>query len=322
MKIVLILLLVLATCVGYAQNSVLTFTDYGVTQPLINPAAMGHENGANGLLLYHSRFEKSDYWPSTAAFNLNSMIKEKNFGGGLSAIFDKFGPYQKLFLYVAGTYRLKVNEGKNLFFGLQAGVNYVSNAGGYQQNPSIGGGGGMDNELLPTDNYSQPNFGFGLHFETENYFVGASIPEFRYNTLDNEGNKIAQTASEMMRIYLYGGCRFKVGKTTRLMPYAYLSYSEYESAKVDLGVKLLLREAFEFGMQFRTKEAFGVLLKVRVFDGLWLNYAFEGNSSDVGSKFNSTQEIGLSFHFGKKGKKSSSSEEEKVDDSINSIRYF
>ncbi|MDE7373880.1 MAG: type IX secretion system membrane protein PorP/SprF [Odoribacter sp.] len=314
MKIVLILLLVLTTFVGYAQNTVLTFTDYSASQPLINPAAMGHESGANGLLLYHSRFEKSDYWPSTAAFNINSMLTEKNFGGGLSAIFDKYGPYQKLFLYVAGTYKLKVNEGKNLYFGLQAGVNYVSNAGDYKL---------VDDETIFTDNYSQPNFGFGLHFETENYFIGASIPEFRYNTLDELGEKISETASEMMRIYLYGGFRFKVGKTTRLMPYAYMSYSEYESAKVDLGAKLLLRDAFEFGLQYRTKEAFGVLVRVRVFDGLWLGYAFEGNSADVGSKFNTNQEIGLSFHFGKKGKKSSStSEEEKVDDSINSIRYF
>lgn len=313
MKIVLILLLVLTTCVGYAQNSVLTFTDYGAAQPLINPASMGHESGANGLLLYHSRFEKAEYWPSTAAFNINSMLTEKNFGGGLSVIFDKYGPYQKLFLYVAGTYKLKVNEGKNLYFGLQAGVNYVADDPARDV---------AQEETVFAENYSQPNFGFGLHFEAENYFIGASIPEFRYNTLDEQGEKISETASEMMRIYLYGGFRFKVGNTTRLMPYAYMSYSEFESMKTDLGVKLLLRDAFEFGMQYRTKEAFGVLVRVRVFDGLWLGYSFEGNNADVGSKFNSTQEIGLSFHFGKKGKKSSSSEEEKVDDSINSIRYF
>ncbi len=312
MKSVLILFLVLTTCVGYAQNSVLTFTDYGAAQPLINPAAMGHESGANGLLLYRSRFEKTDYWPSTGAFNINSILKDKNFGGGLSVIFDKYGPYQKLFLYVAGTYKLKVNEGKNLYFGLQAGINYVSNEGEYKVSQE---------ETVFSDNYSQPNFGFGLHFETENYFVGASIPEFRYNTLDENGDKISETASEMMKIYMYGGFRFKVGKTTQLMPYAYLSYCEYEDMKLDLGAKLILKESFEFGLQYRTKEAFGVLLRVRLFEDLWLGYSFEGNSADVGNKFNSTQEIGLTFHFGKKGKKSTATEE-KADESINSIRYF
>lgn len=312
MKIILILLLVLATGVGYAQNSVLKFTDYGTAQPLINPASMGHQSGANGLLLYRSRFEKTEYWPSTGAFNINSMLKDKNFGGGLSVIFDKYGPYQKLFAYVAGTYKLKVNEGKNLYFGLQAGINYVSNEGNYKL---------YDEETVFSDNYSQPNFGFGLHYEAQNYFVGASIPEFRYNTLDENGEKISETASEMMKIYLYGGVRFKLGKTTQLMPYAYLSYCEYEDMKLDLGAKLILKEAFEFGAQYCTKEAFAVLLRVKLFEDLWLGYAFEGNSADVGNKFNSTQEIGLTFHFGKKGKKSSSSEE-KVDESINSIRYF
>ena len=124
-------ILVLVSTLGFAQSSVLRFTDYGVTRPLINPACMGLEEGVNGLLLYRSRFEKSEYWPSTGAFNINSMIKDKNLGGGLTLIFDKYGPYQKLFAYVAGSYKLKVNEGKYLYFGLQAGLNYVSNSGDY-----------------------------------------------------------------------------------------------------------------------------------------------------------------------------------------------
>lgn len=313
MKVVLTLLLVLAAGFGFAQNSILKFTDYGMAQPLINPASMGHEPGANGLLLYRSRFEKAEYWPSTGAFNINSMLKNKNLGGGLSILFDKYGPYQKLFAYVAGTYKLKVNEGKDLYFGLQAGVNYVTNEGNYKLH---------DPETVFSDNYSQPNFGFGLHFQAKNYFVGASIPEFRYNTLDENGEKVSETVSEMMKIYLYGGFTFKIGKTTELMPYTYLTYCEYEDLQMDLGAKLRIKEAFEFGVQYRTKEAYAALVRVKLFDDLWLGYSFEGNSSSVGNKFNSVQEIGLIFHFGKKGTKSSSSPEEKFDDNINSIRYF
>lgn len=312
MKVVLTVLLVLTVCMGYSQNSLLKFTDYGMAQPLINPAAMGHETGANGLLMYRSRFEKTEYWPSTGAFNINSMLKDKSLGGGLSVLFDKYGPYQKLFAYVAGTYKLKVNEGKDLYFGLQVGINYVTNEGNYKLH---------DDETVFSDNYSQPNFGFGLHFQAKNYFVGASIPEFRYNTLDENGEKISQTASEMMKIYLYGGFKFKIGKTTDLIPYMYMSYCEYEDMQMDLGAKLRFKEAFEFGLQYRTKESFAAMVRVKLFEDLWLGYSFEGNSSDVGNKFNSVQEIGLTFHFGKKGAKSSSSEE-KADDTINSIRYF
>lgn len=312
MKVVLTLLLIGMASVGFAQNSILKFTDYGVAQPLINPAAMGHESGANGLLLYRSRFEKSEYWPSTGAFNINSLLKDKSLGGGLTILFDKYGPYQKLFAYVAGTYKLKVNEGKDLYFGLQAGINYVTNEGNYKL---------YDQETVFSDNYSQPNFGFGLHFQAKNYFVGASIPEFRYNTLDENGEKVSETVSEMMKIYLYGGFAFKIGKTTELIPYMYMSYSGYDDMQMDLGAKLRFKEAFEFGVQYRTKEAYAALVRVKLFDDLWLGYSFEGNTSSVGNKFNSVQEIGLTFHFGKKGKKTSSTEE-KFDDTINSIRYF
>lgn len=312
MKVVLTLFLVLLAGWSFSQNSVLKFTDYSNAQPLINPAAMGLESGANGLLVYRSRFEKAEYWPSTGAFNINSLISNKNLGGGLTLVFDKYGPYKKLLAYVAGTYRLKVNEDKWLYFGLQAGVNYVTNSGDYLLH---------DEETIFSDNYSQPNFGFGLHFKSEKYFVGASIPEFRYNTIDENGDRVSETISEMMKIYLYGGFRFSIGKNTELMPYTYLTYCEYEDLQMDLGAKLRVKEALEFGVQYRTKESFAVSVRVKLFEDLWLGYSFEGNNSSVDNKFNSVQEIGLTFHFGKKGKKSSSSEE-KFDDNINSIRYF
>lgn len=312
MKVVLILILALGMCRGYAQTTVLKFTDYTMAQPLINPAAMGQESGANGLLLYRSRFEKSEFWPSTGAFNINSLIPNKNLGGGISLIFDKYGPYQKLFAYLAGTYRLKVNEDKWLYFGLQAGVNYVTNSNDYIIH---------DEETIFTDNYSQPNFGFGLHFKAENYFIGASIPEFRYNTVDENGERVSETISEMMKIYVYGGFNFKIGKTTELMPYTYITYCEYEDMIMDLGAKLTFRDAFQFGVQYRTRESFAASVRVKLFQDLWLGYSFEGNNSRVDNKFNSTQEIGITFHFGKKGQKSSSTED-KFDDTINSIRYF
>lgn len=312
MKCFLTLIFVMMVGWGFAQNSVLRFTDYNMAQPLINPAAMGLENGANGLLMYRSRFEKSEFWPSTGAFNLNSLVPNKNLGGGLTLIFDKYGPYQKLYAYLAGTYRLKVNEGKWLYFGLQAGINYVTNSNDYVVH---------DEEAIFTDNYSQPNFGFGLHFKADNYFAGVSVPEFRYNTVDENGDRVSETVSEMMKIYLYGGVKFKIGKEMDLIPYTYITYCGYEDMVMDLGTKLRFRDAFEFGVQYRTKGSFAALVRVKLFEELWLGYAFEGNNSQVDNKFNSTQEIGITFRFGKKGTQSSSSEE-KFDENINSIRYF
>ncbi|MEG2340472.1 MAG: PorP/SprF family type IX secretion system membrane protein [Odoribacter sp.] len=311
-KVVLILFLLLMAELGFSQNSVLKFTDYTVARPLINPAAMGLESGANGLILYRSRFEKAEYWPSTGAFNINSLLENKNFGGGLTVIFDKYGPYQKMLAYLAGSYRLKVNENKWLYFGLQAGINYVTNSGNYRLH---------DEETVFSDNYSQPNFGFGLHFKAENYYVGVSVPELRYNTIDENGDRVSEMISEMMKIYLYGGFTFKIAQNTALIPYLNLTYCEYEDMQLDLGAKLRLKEAFEFGVQYRTKESFAASVRVKLLDELWLGYSFEGSNSSVDNKFNSTQEIGLTFHFGKKGKKSSSSEE-RMDDNINSIRYF
>lgn len=306
------LLLMITAGAGLAQTNVLRFTDYAMVQPVINPACMGLQEGVSGLVLYRSRFEKSDYWPSTGVFNINSGIKDKNLGGGINLIYDKYGPYEKLFAYVAGSYKLKVNEGKYLFFGLQAGINYVSNAGNYKKYD--------EQEVIFSDNYSQPNFGFGLHFQAEKYYLGLSIPEFKYNTIDEEGNKVNSTMSDMLKVFLYGGYRFKIAENTQLEPYTWVTYSGEENTMLDLGVKLRYKESFIVGAQYRTEEAFAAMLRVRLTGDIWLGYAFEGNNSDIDNSFNSVQEIGLTFRFGgKKGKSGTS--EEKYDD-INSIRYF
>ena len=307
------LLVVMSVTAGIAQTNVMRFTDYAIVQPVVNPACMGMEEGVAGLLLYRSRFEKSDYWPSTGVFNINSGIKGKNLGGGINLIYDKYGPYEKLFAYVAGSYKLKVNEGKFLFFGLQAGINYVSNAGNYKK---------YEEEVIFSDNYSQPNFGFGLHFQADKYYVGLSIPEFRYNTINEEGQKVNSMMSNMLKVFLYGGYRFKIAENTQLEPYTWITYSGEENTMLDLGAKLIYKDSFIVGAQYRTEEAFAAMVRVRLTGDIWLGYAFEGNHSDIDNSFNSVQEIGLTFRFGgKKGTGSSTTSDEKYDD-IKSIRYF
>lgn len=315
MKLVFTLFLLFACCLGFSQNDVLKFTDYGVAQPLINPACMGLEPGVGGLLLYRSRFEKAEFWPSTGAFNVNSMIKDKNLGGGITLLFDKYGPYQKVIAYVAGSYKLKINEGKFLYFGLQAGINYVTNEGGYVLNDT--------EETIFSENYSQPNFGFGLHYQSEKFYAGVSLPELKYNTVDEQGDKVNEFISEMVKFFAYGGYRFKLTENTKLEPYTYISYSEYDDVQVDLGGKLRFKETLEVGAQYRTKESFALMARVRLLDELWVGYSFEGNNSTVDNSFNSVQEISLTFRFGgKKGKKSTDPLNDIYDDSINSIRYF
>lgn len=316
MKYVLTILFVLMVCTGWAQNDYLKFTDYNVARPLINPATVGMESGFNGLLMYQTCFESSDVRPSLGAFNINSALKNKNLGGGVSVIYDKYGPYQKTSAYLAFSYKLKVNEGKNLFFGLQAGVNYVTN------DPSKYHRKDYEAAIEEKIDLSQPNFGIGLHLQAEKYCFGVSIPEFLYNYIDWENNrKESGFVSDKMHFYVYGAYRFDLGKNTMLEPYSYITSLETDKIQVDLGARLIYRDAFSIGLQYRTEESVGVMARVRLLDELWLGYSFE-NNSDASPYFNSLQEISVTFHFGKRSKKSSSSESESFDNTINSIRYF
>ncbi len=307
MKLVFTLCLVLAFYVGFSQNNVLKFTDYGTALPLINPAAMGLENGFGGVMLYRSRFEKTENWPSLGAFNVNSMIRDKNLGGGLTLVFDKYGPYQKMLAYLAASYKLTISEEASLFFGIQAGINYITNSNVYDP---------YDEEIIFTKNYSQPNFGFGLHYKGEKFYWGFSIPEFKYNWIDSQGNQVNDVISKMIKVFLYGGGRFDLSEKMKLDPYLYLGYSEFEETQFNIGTKLTYRGSIQIGAQYRTKEAYAATLRLRFLNELWVGYSFEKSTSNVDNNFNNLQEISLSFRFGKRD------QAPPPDDHINSIRYF
>lgn len=319
MRYIITSLLLLMSCGVFAQNDYLKFTDYTVARPLINPATVGTESGLNGLLMYRTCFETSAVRPSFGAFNINSAIKDKNLGGGISVIYDKYGPYQKMSAYLAASYKMKVNEGRMLYFGLQAGVNYVTNdPSKYHMLP-----GQEEDVVYEKVNLSQPNFGVGLHFQAEKYCLGISIPEFLFNYIEwSSSRKESGFLAEKLRFYIYGAYKFTLSSNMMLEPYTYLTYAEQNEMQMDLGARLLYREVISLGLQYRTKQSVGVMARVKLLDELWLGYAFENNSESA-PYFNSQQEISLTFRFGKKDKKSSSSKEgDTYDDTINSIRYF
>lgn len=311
------LLVLLALTRGWAQGDYFKFTDYNMAQPIINPAAIGQDLGVAGVLLYQSCFEATEFRPTTGAFNINSAIKDKGLGGGISLIYDKFGPYEKVTAYVQGSYRLKVNEGKYLYFGLQVGLNYVTN------DPSKYKIKDEEPMLMQQIKLSQPNVGFGLHYTAEKYYVGISLPELMYNYVDREGEKQSGMIADKLRLFVYGGFKFDLSQNVKLEPYSYITYSESDNMEVDLGARLWYKDLFNFGVQYRTKESASVMARVRLLDELWLGYAYENNSESA-SDFNKRQEIGITFRFGKKGTKKSEnqSKDDPYEENINSIRYF
>ncbi len=125
--------------------------------------------------------------------------------------------------------------------------------------------------------------------------------------------------SDRLKVYLYGGYHYALTENTKLTPMLLLYYSEEEETQLDFGAKLTLRESFEIGARYRTKEAFGLTARVRLMNELWLGYSYEGNNSDIDDRFNSTQEISLTFRLN--GKKADTAPTENYED-INSIRYF
>lgn len=303
---------------GWAQSDYLKFTDYTMGQPLINPAAIGLDAGVAGVLMYQSCFETTDLRPNTGIFNINSALKNKGLAGGVSFIYDKYGPYEKLSAYLQGSYKLKVNEGKFLFFGLQAGLNYVSN------DPSKYNLKDDEPLLQQQVKLSQPNIGFGLHFVTEKYYLGLALPELLYNYVNNNGDKESGLISEKLRFFAYGGVKLNMSANVKLEPYTYWVYSEMDDLQVDIGGRLWYKDLFTFGLQYRTKQSVGVMARVRLLDELWLGYAFE-NDSEAAVNFNSRQEIGLTFRFGKGKKKmdgGSGGVNDVYDNTINSVRYF
>lgn len=293
MKRFIILIGFMATMFAFGQQDPM-FTHYMYNTLSVNPAYAGSREALTVTLLHRNQWVSFPGAPKTNTMTLHSPVFNENVGLGLSLTHDVIGPTKFTSMYGDFAFRVKLTKKSNLTFGLKAGVDLLSaNLPFLQiQDPN-------DPAFLNSfKNKALPNFGFGLFYTYKNrFYAGLSIPRMLQHKFVGE-NTLISSGILKGHYYFITGASLKLSNFVEFKPSALVKMTVGAPVELDVTALFEFYKRINFGLMYRTGDAFGALVGVYIFDRLLLGYSYDFSLTNTTLKYNGgSHEIMLRYDF-------------------------
>lgn len=281
-KLVLLIILAITTAELSAQQDAM-YTHYMFNTLSVNPGYAGSRDALTITGLHRSQWVGFDGAPTTQTLTMHSPIHNEFMGVGLSIVNDKIGPVNMTSFYGDYAYKIKVNEVGKLAFGLKAGVNIRrAELTSIQLND-------MNDQSFMNNEESQllPNFGFGMYYSTDRYYVGLSVPKLLQNDFaTNEISGGTDFASEKRHYFIIGGGVFDINDEFKIKPTTFIKVTNGAPIEIDLTGTILYKDKLWGGMMFRSGDAVGLLLGMHIDNQLAVGYSYDWSYGNRTFKYN------------------------------------
>lgn len=266
------------------------YTQYMYNMNVINPAYAGSKEDLSLGFLYRRQWLQLDGAPSTFTLSGHSPLGN-NVGGGLSFIGDQLGPIRENNIYGDVSYTLNLGGEHKLAFGVKAGatihsLGLFSDINGALEHQS-------DQAFASDFSSTTFNFGAGLFYYTNKYYLAISIPNFiKSEQLDPSGIVLG---NEVAHYFITGGYVFNLSESIKFKPFGLLKTAFGAPASLDLSTNFLFNEKFEVGATYRLEDSFGAMVSFVILPTLRIGYAYDHIVSNLNVTTPSSHEIIILF---------------------------
>lgn len=277
----------LLCCIGFfclqdlfAQQDA-QYTQYMFNTLVINPAYAGSRDAVSVLGIYRNQWTDFNGSPTSFAASVHSPVGEK-LGLGLFLEADKIGVHQRLSAYTAYAYKIALGSGI-LSLGLQAGVLQYSSD--WSELPEVLD---PDDPNFVSDNSKLlPNFGLGVYYYSEQFFVGVSVPHLLEGNID----EVSELAVQDRHYWLTGGVAIPLNETLKLQPSLLVrAVPSVAPINMDVNVSLIINDIFRVGAGYRSSQAVLFMLEYQQ-DKLRVGYSYDLGLSSLADYHSGTHEI-------------------------------
>jgi type IX secretion system PorP/SprF family membrane protein len=291
-NILAIALLLISSVVMAQQESVYTF--YRQHMNLVNPAYVGMDSITVVTSTLRKQWTGVPNAPETQAVSFGTTLGKK-VGFGVTVISDKTFIEKQTYFSVDFSYKLKMSETADVYFGIKAGGNsYSVNTSGLetynvQADPALAS--------ISTFN---PNVGVGAVYREGPMYISLSIPRLLNTKRATNDAGYASVATNSPHIYLSGGYDVPLqGEFSSLIlkPSAMLRYVNGAPVSLDLTTMLQIDKTFELGGMYRTDKAYAAIATVLISNRLLFGFAYEMSTQPTLAAARNTNEILLQFKF-------------------------
>ena len=274
-----------------AQNTLVpSVSNYHLTWTTVNPAFSGFRDAISISSLYRSALY-GNMGPTNMQLNVHSPIGNSKVAMGAVVAYDHTPDVQNLYsIMTTYAYRLYLGSGR-LAFGLSAGMYGVNSD---LSNIPLRDPG---DQAFPEEAYQRwfPNFGAGILYYTEQFFVGLSVPEFL--SIPTADQTIGSANFENYRFILTGAYQFNISENVRLKPSLWIDYNQaFTSFKAGLNAGFFDSRVYVGGIYDYPNFAIA-LLNFQVNPQWLIGYAYTFNVGDLRTALGGSHEVVLRWEL-------------------------
>lgn len=292
-RIILIIVMLVAGFEFSNAQQLPQFTQYMYNTISINPAYAGSRDALSIVGLNRNQWAGFDGGPQTQTLSIHSPLRNEKIGLGLSLINDKTGFENFTYVYADFSYTVKASEDVDISFGLKGGLTYYKLSDELYNKTEVNQDPYFNDKL----NRWNSNFGAGVLFHSQKWYVGLSVPKIINHDLNNDTD---YAALERVHYYLLGGYVFELSDNVKLKPSFMVKHTDGAPLSTDLTANFLFNEKFWLGGSYRfngKQAAIGALADFQVTDQFRVGYTYEIPTGEIRPYTSGTHEILLMYEF-------------------------
>ncbi|MGZ3862693.1 MAG: PorP/SprF family type IX secretion system membrane protein [Bacteroidia bacterium] len=272
------------------------YHQYQVAPIIFNPAYAGQDTTVNAALFHRTQWKGMVGAPQTSMFVMDGPIAYKNVGIGAIVYNDAADIFQRLAAYSLYSYRLKINEGMRMQFGLSFGfVNNRIDLSRILVNDA------NDPYLLYNQNVRKyaVDGSFGTALFWKGLQAGFSIPQLYGNKVTYLDSKSKTTYMLSRHLLVNAKYAFTINEQQglKIIPFTMIRYAKATPFQFDLGTTLDWSKYGWVGVTYRYGYAVGINVGVHLKYNLRAGYAYDIPVNKYRSYLGGAHEFYLGYSF-------------------------
>jgi type IX secretion system PorP/SprF family membrane protein len=290
--IISVMLFCVASSASAQQDAM--FTQYMFNTLALNPAYAGSRNVVSATALMRSQWTGINGAPKTGTFTIDAPILDKKMGIGLQLLTDKLGVIQTNAAALSLAYRIRLEEG-TLSFGLQGNISqYKADLTSVE----LGSTPNYDPAFANNVNKALFNFGTGVYYNSDRFYLGLSAQHLIPNKLSEPGDGEPLSGKQALHVFLSSGYVFPIAVDLALKPSFLIKYVNGAPIEGDINGTLWIKDVLGIGLQYRTSADVAALLEIQATPQIRIGYSYDRSITRLQNFNSGSHEIMLRYEFG------------------------
>jgi type IX secretion system PorP/SprF family membrane protein len=289
-KLLILFSVVLSVIQAYAQQDAM-YSQYMFNYLLVNPGYAGSRDVLSVTGMYRKQWINVDGAPSTLTFSADMPIANERMGLGLTVFKDQIGKEGNTGVYGSYAYRVRLTQKGTLSFGANLGfTQYSADLANVALNSS-----NPDNAFSGNIREINPNFGLGLFYSTDKFYLSVAIP----HVIDSKLGDLSNLGRSLLRrhYFLGAGLVFPVSPNVKLKPSTLVKIVEGAPIEGDFNLNAWYVDKIGLGVSYRTGDAIVAMLEFQATTGLRFGYSYDITTTRLARYASGTHEIMVRYEF-------------------------